>query len=307
MEFVTVVIIVLLIFIFIVAMSSIKMVSQATVKIIERLGKYHKTATSGLNIIVPFIDSVRATLDLREQLTDIEPQPVITRDNVTMEVDCIVYWQVVDPIKAVYEIATLQRGIQQLTLSALRAVIGEMDLDHTLSGRELINSKLRASLDTATDKWGVKVMRVELRNVIPPEDIRLTMEKQMTAERNRRAAILQAEGEKQSAILRAEGQKQSAIVSAEGQKQSAILQAEGQAEARMRVANAEAQAITMITDSLKVKGGDPATYLIALKYLESLKDIAGNAQKLVFLPYETSGIMSSLGGIKELMSQMEAK
>jgi regulator of protease activity HflC (stomatin/prohibitin superfamily) len=300
-------IIVLVFFTFIVALSSIKMVSQATVKIIERLGKYHKTAISGLNIIVPFIDSVRATLDLREQLTDIEPQPVITRDNVTMEVDCIVYWQIIDPVKAVYEISTLQRGIQQLTLSALRAVIGEMDLDHTLAGRETINTKLRASLDVATDKWGVKVMRIELRNILPPEDIRLTMEKQMTAERNRRATILQAEGEKASAILRAEGQKQSSIVAAEGNKQSAILQAEGQAEARLRVANAEAQAITVVSESLKTQAGDPATYLIAMRYLESLKDISANAQKLVFLPYETSGIMGSLGGIKEMLTSLGTK
>ncbi len=307
MEAATVILLFIIIFAFIVALSSIKVVSQASVKIIERLGKYHKTAASGLNIIVPFIDSVRATLDLREQLTDIEPQPVITRDNVTMEVDCIVYWQIVDPIKAVYEISTLQRGIQQLTLSALRAVIGEMDLDHTLAGRDLINTKLRASLDSATDKWGVKVMRVELRNVVPPEDIRLTMEKQMTAERNRRATILQAEGEKQSAILRAEGQKQSAIVSAEGQKQSAILQAEGQAEARLRVANAEAQAITMITDALKTRAGDPASYLIAMKYLEALRDIAANTQKTVFLPYEATGIMGSLGGIKEMLTQLGTK
>jgi regulator of protease activity HflC (stomatin/prohibitin superfamily) len=267
-------IIVLVFFTFIVALSSIKMVSQATVKIIERLGKYHKTAISGLNIIVPFIDSVRATLDLREQLTDIEPQPVITRDNVTMEVDCIVYWQIIDPVKAVYEISTLQRGIQQLTLSALRAVIGEMDLDHTLAGRETINTKLRASLDVATDKWGVKVMRIELRNILPPEDIRLTMEKQMTAERNRRATILQAEG---------------------------------QAEARLRVANAEAQAITVVSESLKTQAGDPATYLIAMRYLESLKDISANAQKLVFLPYETSGIMGSLGGIKEMLTSLGTK
>lgn len=304
MEAATAILIIIIFFVFIVSVSSIKMVSQATVKIIERLGKYHKTAISGLNIIVPFIDRVRATLDLREQLTDIEPQPVITRDNVTMEVDCVVYWQIIDPVKAVYEIATLQRGIQQLTLSALRSVVGDLDLDHTLSGRETINTKLRASLDSATDKWGVKVMRVELRNVIPPEDIRLTMEKQMTAERNRRATILLAEGEKQSAILRAEGQKQAAIVSAEGQKQSAILSAEGQAEARMRVANAEAQAIGMVTEVLKAQGSDPASYLIAMKYLESLKDIASNSQKTVFLPYESSGILSSLGGIKELLTQV---
>jgi regulator of protease activity HflC (stomatin/prohibitin superfamily) len=209
-------------------------------------------------------------------------------------------------VKAVYEIATLQRGLQQLTLSALRSVIGEMDLDHTLAGRELINTKLRASLDSATDKWGVKIMRVELRNVLPPEDIRLTMEKQMTAERNKRATILQAEGEKQSAILKAEGQKQSAIVSAEGQREALILAAEGQAEARIRVANAEAQAVTLVTNALQTSS-DPATYLIAIKYLESLKDISANAQKLVFLPYEASGIMSSLGGIKELLTNIGGK
>lgn len=305
MEGTVVILIVILILAFIFSLSSIKVVSQASVKIIERLGKYHKLAESGLNVIVPFIDSVRATLDLRERLTDIEPQPVITRDNVTMEVDCIVYWQVIDPIKAVYEIAFLERGIQQLTLSALRAVIGELDLDHTLSGRETINAKLRASLDSACDKWGVKVMRVELRNVIPPEDIRITMEKQMTAERNRRAAILEAEGAKQSAILRAEGEKQAAIVSAEGQKTSAILEAEGQAEARLRVANAEGQAITLISQALQNQVKDPASYLIALKYLESLKDIAANSNKTVFLPYESSGVLSSLGSIKELLTAMK--
>jgi regulator of protease activity HflC (stomatin/prohibitin superfamily) len=277
------------------------------VKIIERVGRYHKTAVSGLNIIIPFIDRVRATLDLREQLLPIEPQQVITRDNVTMEVDCIVYWQIIDPVKAVYEITTLSRGIEQLALSALRAIIGDLDLDHTLSQRETINTKLRSSIDVATDKWGVKVLRVELKNVVPPEDIRLTMEKQMTAERNRRAIILVAEGEKQSAILRAEGAKQSSIVSAEGQKQSAILAAEGQAEARMRVADAEAAAIKVVTEALKVQGGDPATYLIALKYLESLKEMSANANKLVFLPYESSGILSSLGGMKELFNQVNGK
>ena len=307
MEVGVVFIIIIIIFALIVATSTIKMVSQATVKIIERLGKYHKTAESGLNIIVPFIDKVRATLDLREQLIDIMPQSVITRDNVTMMVDCVVYFQIVDAAKAVYEIANLKYGVEQLTQSSLRAVIGELDLDHTLSGRELINTKLRGSLDVATDKWGVKVMRVEVRNIVPPEDIRITMEKQMTAERNRRATILIAEGEKQSNILRAEGMKQSQIVQAEGQKESAILQADGQAEARMRVANAEAKAIQVVAESLKSEGGDPAQYLIALKYLESLKDISSNAQKLVFLPYESSGILSSLGGIKELLSNVGAK
>lgn len=305
METGTIIVLVILIFAFFVATSSIKMVSQATVRIIERLGKYHKTAESGLNIIIPFFDKVRATIDIREQLIDIPPQAVISRDNVTMEVDCVVYWQVIDPVKAVYEIYNMRTGLEQLSISALRAVIGELDLDHTLSGRDTINAKLRGALDGATDKWGLKVMRVELRNVIPPEDIRITMEKQMTAERNRRATILQAEGEKSSAILRAEGQKQSAIVSAEGQKQSAILAAEGQAEARMRVANAEAEAIKVVTSSLKATNGDPASYLVALKYMESLKDIAGNSQKLVFMPYESSAVLGSLGSIKELLNQID--
>jgi regulator of protease activity HflC (stomatin/prohibitin superfamily) len=300
-------VVILLVFVLIIAASTIKVVSQATVKIIERLGKYHKVAESGLNIIVPFIDKVRATMDLREQLIDIQPQAVITRDNVTMEVDCVVYWQIVEPIKTVYEISNVRYGIEQMTQSSLRSVIGEMDLDHTLSGRDLINAKLRAALDQATDKWGVKVMRVEVRNIVPPEDIRVTMEKQMTAERNRRALILQAEGEKASAILKAEGQKQSAIVSAEGQKQSAILQAEGQAEARMRVATAEGEAIKFISNALQAQAQDPASYLIAMKYLESLKDIAANSQKVVFLPYESSGILSSLGGIKEMLQSVEGK
>jgi regulator of protease activity HflC (stomatin/prohibitin superfamily) len=295
----------IVLFVIIFAAKAIQVVSQSTVKIIEQLGKYDRTIDAGLHLIFPFFESVRETIDLREQLIDIPPQGVITRDNVTMEVDCVVYWQVVDPHKAVYEITNIRLGIIQLTQSSLRAVIGELDLDHTLAGRDTINTKLRTSLDVATDKWGVKVMRVEVRNIIPPEDIRITMEKQMTAERNRRASILQAEGQKQSAILQAEGQKQSAIVSAEGQKQSAILQAEGQAEARMRVANAEAEAIRLVATSLKETTGDPASYLIALKYLESWKEMSLNAQKVVFLPYESSGIMGSLGGIKELFNQVK--
>jgi regulator of protease activity HflC (stomatin/prohibitin superfamily) len=280
---------------------TIKIVPQKQVKIIERLGKYHRSAEAGLNIIVPFIDSVRDTIDLREQITKIEPQPVITRDNVTMEVDAVIYSVIVDPVRATYEVQNLRWGLEQLTLSALRNVIGQLDLDHTLASRDTTNAQLRAALDTATQQWGVKVMRIELKNITPPEEIRLTMEKQMTAERTRRAVVTTAEGEKASAILRAEGQKQSQIVTAEGSKQAAILAAEGQAEARMRVANAEAQAIQMVAQAIGA-AGNPAQYLIAQRYLESLSSIATGAQKLVFLPYEASGIMSSLGGIKELLS-----
>ncbi|MBQ6269807.1 MAG: SPFH/Band 7/PHB domain protein [Bacteroidetes bacterium] len=296
-------IIALIIFALIVAFSTIKLVNQASVKIIERLGKFHKVAESGLNIIVPFIDKVRSTLDLREQLIDIDPQSVITRDNVTMQVDCVVYWQIIDPIKCVYEIFNVRVGIQQLTISTIRAVIGEMDLDHTLSSRETINNKLRSALDAATDKWGVKVIRVEVRNIIPPEDIRVTMEKQMTAERNRRAAILTAEGEKQSAILEAEGVKQSAIISAEGEKEKNILEAEGIATAKLKIAEAEAKALQVLTDALEKTKADPANYLIAIKYIEALKDISDNPNKMVFMPYEATGVLSSIGTLKELFEQ----
>src|SRR4051812_16295146 len=285
----------------IVLMRTIKIVPQKQVKIIERLGKYHRTAEAGLNTIVPFLDSIRDTIDLREQITKIEPQPVITRDNVTMEVDAVIYFLVADPVRATYEVQNLRWGLEQMTLSALRNVIGQLDLDHTLASRDSTNQQLRAALDSATQQWGVKVMRIELKNITPPEEIRLTMEKQMTAERTRRAVVTTAEGEKAAAILRAEGAKQSAIVSAEGAKQSAILSAEGQAEARLRVAQAEAQAIQVVAQALGT-AGNPAQYLIAQRYLESLNAIATNANKLVFLPYEASGILASLGGIRELLA-----
>ena len=296
------VLIVLVLFVLYVLMRTIKIVPQKQVKIIERLGKYHRTAEAGLNTIVPFFDSVRDTIDLREQITKIEPQPVITRDNVTMEVDAVIYFVIVDPVRATYEVQNLRWGLEQLTLSALRNVIGQLDLDHTLASRDTTNSQLRAALDTATQQWGVKVMRIELKNITPPEEIRLTMEKQMTAERTRRAVVTTAEGEKSAAILRAEGQKQSSSVNAEGSKQAAVLAAEGQAAARLRVAQAEAQAIQMVAQAIG-GAGNPAQYLIAQRYLESLNAIAAGADKLVFMPYEASGALSALGGIKELLTQ----
>src|SRR5437016_8329559 len=265
-------------FLLVVLLRTIRIVPQKQVKIIERLGRYHQTVEAGLNIIVPFLDSVRDTLDLREQITKMEPQPVITRDNVTMEVDAVIYSVIVDPVRATYEVQNLRWGLEQMTLSALRNVIGHLDLDHTRSSRDTTNTQLRAALDSATQQWGVKVMRIELKNITPPEEIRLTMEKQMTAERTRRAVVTTAEGEKSSAILRAEGQKQ----------------------ARLRVAQAEAQAIQVVSQALGA-AASPAQYLIAQKYLEALGQISTNAQKLVFMPYEASGIMASLGGIKELL------
>src|SRR5687768_16762329 len=301
------------IFLLVVAVKTIKIVPQATVMLIERLGRFSRVASSGLNIIIPFFDKPRAvywtnarsgmtSIDLREQYIDLPPQPVITRDNVTIHVDSVVYWQIIDPIKAVYEMNDLVGGIVQLTITGMRAVMGEMDLDHTLSSRDQINSKLRLILDEATDKWGVKVTRVDVKNINPPEDVRITMEKQMTAERNRRALVLQAEGDRQAAITRAEGEKQAAVTRAEGEKQSAILAAEGAAQARLRNAEAESEAIDRIARS--IPGGDPGQYLITTRYIDSLRDMTRtNNSKVIFMPVETSAMLSSVGAIKEVLSQ----
>jgi regulator of protease activity HflC (stomatin/prohibitin superfamily) len=301
----------------VIAAKTIRIVPQATVMLVERLGRFDKVATSGLNILVPFIDKPRAvywtntrpaltSIDLREQYIDLPPQPVITRDNVTIHVDSVVYWQITDPIKAVYEINDLVGGIVQLTITGMRAVMGEMDLDHTLSQRDQINAKLRVILDEATDKWGVKVTRVDVKNINPPEDVRITMEKQMTAERNRRALVLQAEGDRQAAITRAEGEKQAAVTRAEGEKQSAILAAEGAAQARLKNAEAESEAIARIAQS--IPGGDPGQYLLTTRYIDSLRDMTRTSNsKVIFMPVETSAMLSSVGAIKEVLSQTGEK
>ncbi len=306
------------IFLLVVAVKTIKIVPQATVMLIERLGRFSRVASSGLNIIIPFFDKPRAvywtnarsgmtSIDLREQYIDLPPQPVITRDNVTIHVDSVVYWQIIDPIKAVYEMNDLVGGIVQLTITGMRAVMGEMDLDHTLSSRDQINSKLRLILDEATDKWGVKVTRTDVKNINPPEDVRVTMEKQMTAERNRRALVLQAEGERQASITRAEGEKQAAVTRSEGEKQSQILHAEGLAEARLRQAEAEATAITQVAEAMQ-EHGNPAQYLITTRYIESLRDMTrSNNAKVIFMPVETASMLSSVGTIKEMLSETGLK
>src|SRR6266446_2482785 len=302
----------------VVAAKTIRIVPQATVMLVERLGRFDKVASSGLNLLVPFLDRPRAvywtnmrpgqtSIDLREQYLDLPPQPVITRDNVTIHVDSVVYWQITDPKKAVYEMNDLVGGIVQLTITGMRAVMGDMDLDHTLSQRDQINAKLRIILDEATDKWGVKVTRVDVKNINPPEDVRITMEKQMTAERNRRALVLQAEGDRQAAITRAEGEKQAAVTRAEGEKQSAILAAEGAAEARQRNAQGEAQAIALVAEAMH-EHGNPAQYLITTRYIESLRDMTRtNNSKVIFMPVETSAMLSSVGAIKEMFSDSGAK
>jgi regulator of protease activity HflC (stomatin/prohibitin superfamily) len=303
----------------------IRIVQQAQTMVIERLGKYHRTLASGINLIVPVIDQPReidwhhavATpagdtltrryrtikIDLRETVYVFPSQNVITRDNVVVEIDALIYFQITDPVRAVYEIANLPDAIEKLTQTTLRNVIGEMDLDQTLSSRDVINTKLRAILDEATHKWGGKVTRVELRDINPPHDIRAAMEKQMRAERDRRAAILTAEAEKQSRILQAEGIRQSEINKAEGDKQAAILDAEGQANARIKVAEAEAVAIETVTAAIKGSGGDPIRYLVAVRYIEALKEmVSGQNNKVVYLPFEATAVLSSLGGIRELLA-----
>lgn len=301
-----------------VAAKTIKIVPQSTVLLIERFGKFHRLGQSGMNIIVPFFEAPRAVywsnvrpgttqIDLREQFIDLPAQSVITRDNVMINVDSVIYWQVTDSMKAAYEIADLVGGIVQLTFTGMRSVIGKLDLDHTLSSRDQINNELRLILDEATDKWGVKVTRIDVKNITPPEDVRITMEKQMTAERNKRALILQAEGERQAAITRAEGEKQAAITRSEGEKESAILQAEGAAQARFRSSQAEAQAIGQIAQAI----GDPqqtAQYLITARYIESLRDMARTQNsKVIFMPMETSSMLSSIGAMKEVFAETGEK
>ncbi len=312
------VLIVLAVFVIIYVLSGIKIVSQSETMIIERLGRYNRTLNAGINIILPVVEKAKDTIvrrqsgalsrnnriDMREQVYDFDKQSVITKDNVMTEINALLYFQIVDPMKAVYEIQNLPVAIEKLTQTTLRNVVGEMELDETLTSRDTINSKLRNVLDEATNKWGVKVNRVELQDITPPESIRRTMELQMQAERNRRAEILKAEGEKQAQILNSEGEKQAEINAAEAVKQANILKAEGEAKAKILQAEAEATAIRNISEAVADKGADPVNYLLAVKYIESLKDIAGGQDnKTVYLPYEATGVLGSLGGIKNMFKE----
>ena len=308
--------VVLLVIIFI--KKTLVIISQSETKIIERLGKYYATLKPGINIIIPFIDRSKEvvamrggryvytnTIDLREQVYDFDRQNVITKDNIQMQINALLYFQIVDPFKAVYEINNLPNAIEKLTQTTLRNIIGELELDQTLTSRDTINTKLRAVLDDATNKWGVKVNRVELQDIMPPESVLNAMEKQMQAERNKRAAILTSEGDKQSQILQSEGEKAATINKAEAQKQQEILKAEGEAQARIRKAEAEAKAIELVTEAVG-KSTNPANYLIAQKYIQMMEELAkGPKTKTIFLPYEATGVMGSIGGIKEMFKEAE--
>ena len=291
--------IVLLVIILIIAFKSIKVVRQSEVYIIERLGKFHKVADAGLTIIIPFFDHVRSVVSLKQQTMDVPPQGVITKDNVTITIDTVVFYQITDPAKAVYEIQSLKKGIEYLAITTIRDIVGKMDLDETFSSRDGINSQLRTILDDATDRWGCKIDRVEIKDITPPADIRDAMEKQMNAERNKRALILQAEGERQSAITIAEGQKAAAILQAEADKESKITRATGEADAIKKVADARAKEIELVYGALKA--AKPDEKIVQLKSLEALKEIANGEANKVFIPFEATSTLSSLGSIKEIM------
>ena len=290
---------ILLVIIAVIAFKSIKIVKQSEVYVIERLGKFHKIADAGLTIIVPFMDQVRSVVSLKQQTMDVPPQGVITQDNVTITIDTVVFYKITDPAKAVYEIQSLKKGIEYLAITTIRDIVGKMDLDETFSSRDAINDQLRVILDEATDPWGCKVDRVEIKDITPPADIRDAMEKQMNAERNKRALILQAEGERQSAITIAEGQKEAAILQADADRESRIRRATGEAEAIQKIADAKAKEIELVYGALKA--AKPDEKIIQLKSLETLKEVANGAANKVFIPFDATSTLSSLGAIKEVM------
>lgn len=309
-------IIILLVFILITAFSSIKIINQSTVGLIMRLGKFNRKAETGVNFLIPFIEKNHSLVDLRERAIDFPPQPVITKDNVTMQIDTIVYYKITDPINYVFEIANPINAIENLTATTLRNIIGELDLDETLTSRDIINTKLRVILDEATDQWGIRVNRVELKNIMPPRDIQDAMEKQMRAERQRREAVLTAEGEKRSAILKAEGQKEAAILKAEaekesmirlaeGKKQSDILRAEGEAQSILKIQQAKAEGLKAVFAAIKESGVDDN--ILAIRSMEALEKIAESDSSKLVLPSDAINFLGTFKGIKEVMSDDKPK
>src|SRR5215216_5894945 len=305
----------------IVITKSFKIVGQAEVMVVERLGRFHRVARSGLNILVPFIEVPRtidvryfesdvtgvkrvtsghtARIDLREQVLNFPSQPVITKDNVTIDIDAVIYYRVADPQKATYSVQNLPYALETLTRTTLRNIVGEMELDSTLGSRDVINKRMREVIEEASIGWGVDVTRVELQAIEPPRDIQQSMELQMRAERERRAAVTNAEAGKRAAILESEGQREAQVRKAEGEKEAAILRAQGLAEARLAMANAEAEAIRRIAAALPE--GQAATYLLGLKYMEALPQISRGPGSTIFLPAEASGVMGAVGGLRELL------
>ena len=288
-----------------VAYHTIKVVRQSEVYIIERLGKFHKIADAGLTIIIPFIDKVRSVVSLKQQTMEIPPQSVITSDNVTITIDTVVFYKIIEPAKAVYEIQSLRKGIEYLAITTIRDIVGKMELDETFSSRDMINDRLRIILSEATDQWGCKVDRVEIKDITPPADIRDAMEKQMNAERNKRALILQAEGERQSAITLAEGKKEAAILEAEADKEAQIRRAAGEAEAIRQVAEAKATEVRLVYEAMMKS--KPDEKLVQLKSLETLQQVADGKANKIFIPFEATSALSSLGTVSEMFKEKNNK
>lgn len=280
---------ILALFVFIVALASIRIVQPYQKGVVERLGRYQRTAQPGLTLIVPFIDSIKKE-DMREQVVDVAPQEVITKDNVVVTVDAIVYFEATDPVKLVYNVADFYNAATKLAQTNLRNVVGEMELDSALTSRDHINTKLREVLDDATDKWGVRVVRVEIKRIDPPADVTQSMHQQMKAEREKRAAILDADGERQAQILKAEGEAEAVKRVADAERYKLEVEATGQGNAITTVFNA-------------IKDAAPDDKLIAIQYLEALKVIADGESSKVFLPYEASGVLGALGGVRELFNE----
>jgi regulator of protease activity HflC (stomatin/prohibitin superfamily) len=273
---------------------SVRIVPQARAGVVERFGRYHRTLNAGLNLVAPFIDRLRPLIDLREQVVSFPPQPVITKDNLVVGIDTVIYFQVTDPKSATYEIANYVAAVEQLTVTTLRNVVGGMDLDMTLTSRDKINGELRRELDEATGKWGLRVSRVELKAIEPPGSIQDSMEKQMRADRDKRAAILQAEGSKQSAILTAEGEKQAAVLRARGEAEAAVVRAEADATAQATRARGQAQAISTVFRA--IHEGNPDQRLLAYQYLQMLPQIAqGDSNKLWIVPSEMGKALEGIG------------
>jgi len=306
-----------------VASKSFKIIGQAEVMVVERLGRFHRLARSGFNILIPFIERPRAIdvrflesdmggqkriasrstprIDLREQVLNFPSQPVITKDNVTIDIDAVLYYRIADPQKATYAVQNLPYALETLTRTTLRNIVGEMELDQTLASRDQINKRMREVIEEASIGWGVDVTRVELQAIEPPRDIQQSMELQMRAERERRAAVTNAEASKRAQILESEGSRESQVRKAEGEKEAAVLRAQGLAEARLAMADAEAETIRRIGAALP--DGQAATYLLGLKYLEALPKLAEGKGSTLFLPSEASGVLAALGGLRQMLQK----
>ncbi len=286
----------------VVAFKGVKTLRPYEKGVVERLGKYNRTVESGLVIVFPFVETIRK-VDLREQVVDVPPQEVITKDNTVVVVDCVIFYEVVDPFNAVYNVVNFYQAITKLAQTNLRNIIGDLELDQTLTSREQINSQLREVLDLATDKWGTRVVRVEIQKIEPPKDIVEAMSKQMKAERMKRAAILEAEGYKQSEIKRAEGDKQAAILEAEGKAEAIKTVADADKYQEIAIAEGEGKAILTVYNA--IHEGNPTNDLLAIKYMEALQNVADGKATKIFLPLETSGVLGSIAGISELFKEKD--